>query len=156
LLPLLQATPGSRVVTMSSMGARLGHVDLGDLGWERRPYDRWQAYFQSKLANLLFTFELERRLRAGRAAGAERGPGLDRTARAPPARGPAARGAAEPPGPQPGAGRRPVGAVGAPDRPDLLPLSPVARPATTDACPEPGEPERKTPVECGSSARVGR
>ena len=83
LLPLLQATPGSRVVTMSSMGARLGHVDLGDLGWERRPYDRWQAYFQSKLANLLFTFELERRLRAGRAAGAERGPGLDRTARAP-------------------------------------------------------------------------
>jgi NAD(P)-dependent dehydrogenase (short-subunit alcohol dehydrogenase family) len=64
LLPLLQATAGSRVVTMSSMVARLGHVDLGDLLWERRPYDRWQAYFQSKLANLLFTFELDRRLRA--------------------------------------------------------------------------------------------
>jgi len=63
LLPLLRATPGSRVVTMSSMGARLGHVDLDDLLWERRPYDRWQAYFQSKLANLLFTFELDRRLR---------------------------------------------------------------------------------------------
>jgi protochlorophyllide reductase len=64
LLPLLLDTAGSRVVTMSSMGARLGHVDVGDLMWERRPYDRWQAYFQSKLANLLFTFELDRRLRA--------------------------------------------------------------------------------------------
>jgi NAD(P)-dependent dehydrogenase (short-subunit alcohol dehydrogenase family) len=64
LLPLLQASAGSRVVTMSSVVARLGHVDLGDLLWERRPYDRWQAYFQSKLANLLFTFELDRRLRA--------------------------------------------------------------------------------------------
>ena len=68
LLPLLLATGGSRVVTMSSMGARLGHVDLGDLLWERRPYDRWQAYFQSKLANLLFTLELDRRLRAAGAA----------------------------------------------------------------------------------------
>ena len=37
-------------------------MDLGDLLWERRPYDRWQAYFQTKLANLLFTFELDRRL----------------------------------------------------------------------------------------------
>jgi NAD(P)-dependent dehydrogenase (short-subunit alcohol dehydrogenase family) len=64
LLPQLNAAPGARVVSMSSMGARLGHVDLGDLLWERRPYDRWQAYFQSKLANLLFTFELHRRLRA--------------------------------------------------------------------------------------------
>lgn len=68
LLPRLLATSGSRVVTMSSMGARLGHVDLGDLLWERRPYDRWQAYFQSKLANLLFTMELDRRLRSAGAA----------------------------------------------------------------------------------------
>jgi NAD(P)-dependent dehydrogenase (short-subunit alcohol dehydrogenase family) len=67
LLPLLAATEGSRVVSMSSMGARLGHIDLGDLLWERRPYDRWQAYFQSKLANLLFTLELDRRLRAATA-----------------------------------------------------------------------------------------
>jgi NAD(P)-dependent dehydrogenase (short-subunit alcohol dehydrogenase family) len=64
LLPLLRATAGSRVVSMSSVVARAGHVDLGDLLWERRPYDRWQAYFQSKLANLLFTFELNRRLQA--------------------------------------------------------------------------------------------
>ena len=68
MLPLLQATAGSRVVTMSSMVARLGRVDMSDLFWERRPYNRWQAYFQSKLANLLFTFELDRRLRAARAA----------------------------------------------------------------------------------------
>ena len=67
LLPLLGATAGSRIVTMSSMGARLGHVDLSDLMWERRPYDRWQAYFQTKLANLLFTLELDRRLRAAQA-----------------------------------------------------------------------------------------
>ena len=64
LLPLLQATTGSRIVTMSSIVARVGHVDLDDLFWERRPYERWQAYCQSKLANLLFTFELDRRLRA--------------------------------------------------------------------------------------------
>jgi NAD(P)-dependent dehydrogenase (short-subunit alcohol dehydrogenase family) len=50
---------------MSSVVARLGRVDLDDLLWERRPYERWQAYFQSKLANLLFTFELDRRLRRG-------------------------------------------------------------------------------------------
>jgi NAD(P)-dependent dehydrogenase (short-subunit alcohol dehydrogenase family) len=68
LLPRLLSTDGSRVVTMSSMGARLGHVDLGDLLWERRPYDRWQAYFQSKLANLLFTLEFHRRLQAAGAA----------------------------------------------------------------------------------------
>ena len=67
LMPLLQATAGSRTVTMSSMVARLGYVDLSDLMWERRPYDRWQAYFQSKLANLLFTLELDRRLRAAQA-----------------------------------------------------------------------------------------
>jgi hypothetical protein len=52
------------------MGARLGRIDVGDLLWERRPYDRWGAYLQSKLANLLFTFELDRRLRAA-APGAE-------------------------------------------------------------------------------------
>jgi protochlorophyllide reductase len=75
LLPLLRSTAGSRVVTTSSMGARLGHVDLGDLLWERRPYDRWQAYLQSKLANLLFTFELDRRLRTA-------GPGSARPATA--------------------------------------------------------------------------
>ena len=40
----------------------MGRIDLDDLNWERRKYDRWRAYGQSKLANLLFTIELQRRL----------------------------------------------------------------------------------------------
>ena len=51
-----------RVVTVSSGAHRIGKVDLDDLNWERRGYDRWRAYGQSKLANLLFTAELQRRL----------------------------------------------------------------------------------------------
>ena len=41
---------------------RIGTIDLDDLNWERRRYQRWRAYGQSKLANLLFTLELQRRL----------------------------------------------------------------------------------------------
>jgi NAD(P)-dependent dehydrogenase (short-subunit alcohol dehydrogenase family) len=51
-----------RVVTVSSTAHRIGKVDLEDLNWERRSYQRWGAYGQSKLANLLFTLELQRRL----------------------------------------------------------------------------------------------
>ncbi|RVW06449.1 oxidoreductase [Rhodococcus spongiicola] len=51
-----------RVVTMSSAMHNIGTIDLDDLNWERRPYKRWPAYGQSKLANLLFTYELQRRL----------------------------------------------------------------------------------------------
>jgi protochlorophyllide reductase len=61
LLPLLVRNPGSRVVSMSSMGHRAGSMHFDDLMFERR-YNRWRAYFQSKLANLLFTAELQRRL----------------------------------------------------------------------------------------------
>jgi len=61
LLPVLTATPGSRVVTMSSMGHRAGRMNFDDLMHERH-YNRWTPYFQSKLANLLFTAELHRRL----------------------------------------------------------------------------------------------
>jgi len=53
-----------RVVTMSSNAHRAGRIDLEDLNWEHRRYNRWQAYGQSKLANLLFTYELQRRLAA--------------------------------------------------------------------------------------------
>ena len=51
-----------RVVTISSMFHRMGRIDLDDLNWESRRYGSWRAYAQSKLANLLFTSELHRRL----------------------------------------------------------------------------------------------
>jgi NAD(P)-dependent dehydrogenase (short-subunit alcohol dehydrogenase family) len=51
-----------RVIVVSSDLHRSGKVDLDDLNWERRSYKAWAAYSQSKLANLLFVLELERRL----------------------------------------------------------------------------------------------
>lgn len=64
LEPLLRAE-GARVVTVSSTAHRAGRMDFDDLQGERR-YSRWGAYGQSKLANLLFTRELARRVaRAG-------------------------------------------------------------------------------------------
>ncbi len=53
-----------RVVTVSSTAHRGGKIALGDLNWDTRKYDSWGAYGQSKLANLLFTLELQRRLAA--------------------------------------------------------------------------------------------
>lgn len=53
-----------RVVTVSSSAHRMGRIDLADLNWRNRPYKGWAVYGQSKLANLLFTLELERRLEA--------------------------------------------------------------------------------------------
>lgn len=66
LLDRLLATPGSRVVTVSSSAHRIGRIDFEDLQSQRR-YGPWRAYGQSKLANLLYTFELQRRL-AGKGA----------------------------------------------------------------------------------------
>ena len=63
LLPLLEARPGGRVVAVSSIAARSGVIDFDDLMGERNP-DPWKAYNQSKLANLLFARELQRRLSA--------------------------------------------------------------------------------------------
>jgi NAD(P)-dependent dehydrogenase (short-subunit alcohol dehydrogenase family) len=51
-----------RVVTVSSGAHRIGKIRLDDLNWENGRYMRWPAYGQSKLANLLFTLELQRRL----------------------------------------------------------------------------------------------
>jgi NAD(P)-dependent dehydrogenase (short-subunit alcohol dehydrogenase family) len=51
-----------RVVTVSSNAHRAGRMDFDDLSWERKKYGAWRAYGQSKLANLLFTAELQRRL----------------------------------------------------------------------------------------------
>ena len=53
-----------RVVTLSSTAHWIGRIDLADLSWDRRRYRRWGAYGQSKLANLLFALELQRRLDA--------------------------------------------------------------------------------------------
>ena len=62
LLPKLT----DRVVTVSSIMHLIGYLSLKDLNWKARPYFAWPAYGQSKLANLLFTSELQRRLkRAG-------------------------------------------------------------------------------------------
>ena len=66
VLPLLEAAPAARVVNTSSNAHLFGRMRFDDLQGERS-YSKWPAYGQSKLANLLFTYELERRLRrAGR------------------------------------------------------------------------------------------
>jgi NAD(P)-dependent dehydrogenase (short-subunit alcohol dehydrogenase family) len=64
LTNLLLGHVRGRVVTVSSGGHRFGEIDFEDLEWERKPYKPWRAYGQSKLANLLFTAELQRRLTA--------------------------------------------------------------------------------------------
>ena len=66
LLDMLRATAGSRVVTVASTGHRFAAIDFDDLQWQARRYQPIRAYFESKLANLLFTCELQRRFdRAG-------------------------------------------------------------------------------------------
>ena len=52
------------MTTVASGAHRMGKIALDDLNWEHRRYERWRAYGQSKLANLLFTLELQRRLAA--------------------------------------------------------------------------------------------
>jgi NAD(P)-dependent dehydrogenase (short-subunit alcohol dehydrogenase family) len=68
LTNLLLEHVGGRVVTVSSGAHRVGSIDFDDLQWERKPYRSWRAYGQSKLANLLFTSELQRRLSAAGSA----------------------------------------------------------------------------------------
>jgi NAD(P)-dependent dehydrogenase (short-subunit alcohol dehydrogenase family) len=60
LLPLLRKAQAPRVVNVSSLAHRGGKIDFSNLQAERK-YNSWAAYQQSKLANLLFTFELQRR-----------------------------------------------------------------------------------------------
>ena len=63
LLDLITNTPGSRIVTVSSIAHYMGRIDFADLNWEKG-YRAQAAYGQSKIANLLFTYELQRRLAA--------------------------------------------------------------------------------------------
>ncbi|WP_019931420.1 oxidoreductase [Nocardia sp. BMG111209] len=64
LTGLLLDKIADRVVTVASSAHAVGKIDLADLNWEQRRYSRWAAYGQAKLANLLFTYELQRRLAA--------------------------------------------------------------------------------------------
>ncbi|MBB2993152.1 NAD(P)-dependent dehydrogenase (short-subunit alcohol dehydrogenase family) [Mycolicibacterium iranicum] len=63
LFPALVAADGARVVVLSSAGHRMGDVDFDDPNWERRDYDKFEAYGASKTANVLHAVELDRRLR---------------------------------------------------------------------------------------------
>ncbi|MEU3187511.1 oxidoreductase [Streptomyces sp. NPDC006923] len=66
LLDRMIDVPGSRVVTVSSMGHRQGGpMDLSDINWTTRAYSPTAAYGHSKRANLMFTYELQRRLAQG-------------------------------------------------------------------------------------------
>jgi NAD(P)-dependent dehydrogenase (short-subunit alcohol dehydrogenase family) len=58
-----RATPGARIVTVTSLSERVGRLPLDDLNWEKSRYSKRGAYARSKLANLVFTLELDRRLR---------------------------------------------------------------------------------------------
>ena len=62
LTGLLLPQVTDRVVTLSSGVHRMGRIDLADPSFERRRYQRWTAYGQSKLADLMFAYELQRRL----------------------------------------------------------------------------------------------
>lgn len=70
LLPNVVAAPAGRVVTVSSVAHQRATLDLGDIGFERAPYEGYAAYARSKLANVLFAFELARRLAGTNAPGA--------------------------------------------------------------------------------------
>lgn len=63
LYETLRNTPGSRVVTLSSIAHRGAHIDFDNLKLEK-PYDPRREYYQSKLADIMFTLELGRRVEA--------------------------------------------------------------------------------------------
>jgi NAD(P)-dependent dehydrogenase (short-subunit alcohol dehydrogenase family) len=80
LLDRIVAAPGSRIVTVSSVGHRFARngIRFDDLQWEK-DYSRVGAYGQAKLANLMFTYELQRRLRGTDTIAAAAHPGGSRT-----------------------------------------------------------------------------
>ncbi len=62
MFAFIDKTPGARIVNVSSLMHKFGTIHFDDLNWEKS-YSKWDAYSQSKLANLLFSIELDRRLR---------------------------------------------------------------------------------------------
>ena len=67
LMPMLKDQPGARIVNVSSMAHRNGKIDYNDIHAEKS-YSRMARYGMSKFANILFTYELQRKLQAGDAA----------------------------------------------------------------------------------------
>src|SRR6266699_334165 len=63
LMSLLQETKGSRIVNVASSAEKFGRLNFDDLTWEKRQYKALRAYRDSKIANLYFTYELNRRLK---------------------------------------------------------------------------------------------
>ena len=62
LIELLKNTNGSRIVNVASAAHKYGNLNFADLNWEKRKYKAWRAYGDSKISNLYFTYELQRRL----------------------------------------------------------------------------------------------
>jgi len=62
LIELIKKTPDSRIVNVSSMAHKIGKLNFEDLNWEKRRYKKNRSYGDSKLANLYFTKELQKRL----------------------------------------------------------------------------------------------
>jgi len=62
LIEMIKKTPGSRIVNVSSMAHKIGKLNFDDLNWQARPYRKNRSYGDSKLANLYFTKELQKRL----------------------------------------------------------------------------------------------
>ena len=68
LIDIMMRSGSGRVVNVSSMAHKTGRIDFADLQWDTRQYKPWQAYGDSKIANLYFTSELQRRLQEKGAA----------------------------------------------------------------------------------------
>ena len=79
LLPALRAGAPSRVVAVSSAGHLASDIRWDDPFFDRTPYDKWQAYGQSKTANILFAVELDRRYAADGIRANAVHPGMIRT-----------------------------------------------------------------------------
>ena len=80
LLENVLAVDNSRIVAVASIAHRIqAEIDFEDLQWERRPYNRVAAYGQSKLANLMFSYELNRRLAGKPTLSVAAHPGISNT-----------------------------------------------------------------------------
>lgn len=60
LLPVLKKSQPARIIVVSSLANRRGNINLDDYNWEKRPFDKWFAYAQGKVANILFAKQASR------------------------------------------------------------------------------------------------